>query len=143
MVAWKGTQKTMKQRSATPRLRMKRLVVLFTCPFLSSTARTRELPTVPIRKIKEYTKGMITEISCQVLLSLTPEEFSRVSDRFILEAKCPLVEKKWSQDAFPLWIYQKCPNHLQLQIAFSQNFLGGGNNNFLLSRSFLHLLLHL
>lgn len=85
-MAWKGTQKTIKHRSATPRLRMKRLVVLVTCLFLSRTAKTRALPTVPTRKISEYTRGMMIGTSCQLLLSLLPEEFGWWTDLFILEA---------------------------------------------------------
>ena len=51
-VAWTGTQSTMKPRSASPRLRMNRLVV-FIAPFRHRTASTRELPAVPSRKSSE------------------------------------------------------------------------------------------
>lgn len=60
MVAWSGTQNKMKQRSARPRFRMNMLVVLpFICPLRSSTARTRQFPTVPSTKIRANTEAMI------------------------------------------------------------------------------------
>ncbi|TNN68048.1 hypothetical protein EYF80_021693 [Liparis tanakae] len=68
MVAWKGTQKMMKKKSATLRLRMNRLVVLYpTCPLRRSTASTRLLPMVPSRKMREKTTDTITLVgfSCQ------------------------------------------------------------------------------
>ncbi|KAJ1130175.1 hypothetical protein NDU88_008531 [Pleurodeles waltl] len=51
----------MKARSATPRFRMNRLVVLCTCPLRRSTASTRLLPTVPTTKMAEKSRGMITD----------------------------------------------------------------------------------
>jgi len=62
MVAWKGTQKTMKQRSASPRFRMNRLVLfVFSWPLRMRTASTRQFPTVPTKNMIEKMTEIITD----------------------------------------------------------------------------------